>query len=470
MSEVLLEYGDGKMPIEVPGHALVVQPGKTYQDPPAVNPCQATREALKKPLGLPPIRELAKSGDKVVIAFPDRVKGGMHERSHRRVAIPLILEELDRAGVSRKDIKLVCAMGLHRKNTHEEFCAYLGGEVVDEFWPERLVCHDAEDPDGIVSFGEDAHGDTVEFNRDAAEAKLTILLGHVLGNPYGGYSGGYKMPTTGLTTWRSIRCHHAPGSLYRDDFLPVSTQSYFRHQLRSIGKAIEAAMGKKFFIVDAVLGSQAQILGVYAGAADEVEEESWKLAERRTNVYLPHKVDVLVGGLPRTFHYGPGMGTNPILMLQAIGATLARCSDVFNAGGVIIAASLCDAWFNDAWFPAYREVFALFQKVATQSEMSQFEEEVTTRSDYVYKYRHAFAYHPFHPFSMVYMGGLAAKHASAIFIVGAKEPGYARAMGCIPARTFAEAMQGAEKYVGKNPRLLALPEYLTKAPVHLRCR
>jgi hypothetical protein len=36
----------------------------------------------------------------------------------------------------------------------------------------------------------------------------------------------------------------------------------------------------------------------------------------------------MVLGLPRTFHYGPGMGTNPIILPQAISANLALNFDV----------------------------------------------------------------------------------------------------------------------------------------------
>lgn len=76
---------------------------------------------------------------------------------------------------------------------------------------------------------------------------------------------------------------------------------------------MEEAMGKQFFVVDAVLGAESQVLGAYAGSAEEVQRESWKLADRRTNVSLnlKRKVDVVILGQPRTFHYGPGMGTNP---------------------------------------------------------------------------------------------------------------------------------------------------------------
>ena len=33
MKEILLDYGDGKMPVELPDTATVVQYGKTYIDP-----------------------------------------------------------------------------------------------------------------------------------------------------------------------------------------------------------------------------------------------------------------------------------------------------------------------------------------------------------------------------------------------------------------------------------------------------
>jgi len=155
MQEVLLDYGDELMTVQVPDSATVVRYGETYVDPAEVDPWEATRQALENPLGMPPLRELAKPGDKVVIATPDRVKGGAHLRAHRRVCIPLMVEILREAGVGLEDITLLCAMGLHRKNTLEELYWYLGKDIVDSFWPDRLVMHDAEDPNGILDLGTD---------------------------------------------------------------------------------------------------------------------------------------------------------------------------------------------------------------------------------------------------------------------------------------------------------------------------
>jgi hypothetical protein len=191
-------------------------------------------------------------------------QGRVPPQAHRRVAIPIIIEELLKGGAKLENITLLCAMGLHRKNTVEEWSVYLGKEIVEQFWPDRLVNHDAEAPD-LRNFGKDEMGNVVQCNRLIAEADLPIVIGHCAGNPYGGYSGGYKMVVTGLVGWRSTASHHNPDTMHRDDWLGASTKQYMRRQFASIGRAIEAGMGKKFFAVDAVVGQKSQILDVQAG-------------------------------------------------------------------------------------------------------------------------------------------------------------------------------------------------------------
>src|SRR5664280_1414947 len=115
MQGVLLDYGDSHMRVELPDTAAVIRYGHTYTDPPAVDPADATRKALQSPLDSPPLRELAGPGKKVVIGFPDRVKGGVQANSHRKTSIPMVVEELLKAGTRIEDITLLCCGGLHRK-------------------------------------------------------------------------------------------------------------------------------------------------------------------------------------------------------------------------------------------------------------------------------------------------------------------------------------------------------------------
>jgi len=235
---------------------------------------------------------------------------------------------------------------------------------------------------------------------------------------------------------------------------------------------MEKGNGKPFFGVDAVIGQFSQVLEVKAGRLDLVEEATWPLADRRTNVHLDARegADILVMGLPRNFHYGPGMGTNPILMSLAIGGQLARCWHAFREGGIIIAASVCDGWFNPNWFPSYQETYEALQKFCTAPEFLASEEALRIASDieYRFKYSNANTYHPYHAMSMISGGSVPHLWTSGVFVVGAKDPGYARGMGFIPVSTFKEAMDRAKKIVGSNPRILCTPECFSGGvPVHL---
>lgn len=463
---ISIEYGSGVAEVEVPDDTAVIGQ-HSYTEPPSVDPVAAVDAALRTPAGMPPIRELVGPHSRVAIAFPDRVKGGSHDKAHRRVATRAVLRELAASGVSDTNVSLICAVGLHRKNSTEQIADYMPGEVLDNH-AGRVTNHDAEDPDGIVDLGLSDMGDPVAFNRACAEADLTVVLGHVQGNPYGGFSGGVKTFTTGLTTWRSIAGHHVPSTMHRSDFVPISTRSHFRAQLSSIASRIESGINGRLFLVDAVIGRGAEVLGVFAGGVNEVQQASWPLAEQRTNIPIAGgPFDVVVFGVPADFHYGPGMGRNPILVGQAIAASLTRVAAVLQPGAVAVVAAQCDGYFNDEWFPSYRETFNRWSGYKSVSEMGAVIEELCGRSDYIQAYRSGKGYHPFHAFSMLSMAEIGLRLTSRIFVAGAKLPGHVRAMGMQPVRSIEEGLRQSEKYVGTRPRVLALPGFLTSIPPHL---
>ncbi|MDR3577185.1 MAG: lactate racemase domain-containing protein [Anaerolineaceae bacterium] len=472
MKKIAFEYGHGTMDAILPENTDVFIPGETVADPAfAPNIEELTRESILNPIGLPPIAQQVKKGSKVAIIFPDRVKGGVQANSHRKVAIPIILSECLKAGVEKKDITLICSNGLHRKNTRDEIRSLLGNEIFDEFWySHQIVNHDSEDWDNLVDLGYDQHNNRVIMNKQVYESDLAVLIGHTLGNPYGGYSGGYKHCATGITHWRSIGSHHNPEVMHRQDFTPVSSHSLMRHKFDYIGQYMEERMGKKFFVCDAVLDTNSRQIAVFSGYGKEVQPLSWKIADKRTYVpYAAKKYDVLVFGMPQAFHYGNGMGTNPIFMLQAISANIIRHKRVLSDNCVVICSSICDGYFHDEEFPAYREVYELFQKDYHNvlPDLEKEAEYIATKQEYIDKYRFNYGYHPYHAFSMTTCGHIAEMHCSAIYIVGAQAPGYARAMGMKTRATFEEALQDAKRYVGDEANILALPKSFKLPAVHL---
>ncbi|MBA7563421.1 hypothetical protein ES708_05079 [subsurface metagenome] len=125
MKSCKIEYGDTMMEIEVPESATVISPEDLRHDPPAVDPYKATLEALENPLNMSPLKKLVSPGEKAIILCPDRVKGGAHKEAHRKVCIPLIIQELKKGRIKKQDITLMICSGLHRKNTKAELEWYL---------------------------------------------------------------------------------------------------------------------------------------------------------------------------------------------------------------------------------------------------------------------------------------------------------------------------------------------------------
>ena len=472
MKKVQFEYGQGFMEAELPDDAEIFIPGETVPDPPFLEDVEAaTRESILNPVGMPPISEMVGPGSTVTISFPDRVKGGFQANSHRKTCIPILIEECLKAGVEKKDIKLICSNGLHRKNTDEELRRILGDSIYEEYMPtHQIVNHDSEDWDNLIDLGYDELGGHVIMNKEVFDSDLPILIGHVLGNPYGGYSGGYKMAATGITHWKTIAVHHIPEVMHLDDFTPVSGKSMMRKKMDAIGQHMEKCMGKKFFMCDAVLDTYQRQIAIFSGYGKEIQPLSWEVANQRT--YIPwakEKFDIMMFGMPQYFHYGNGHGTNPILILQAISANIIRHKRVMKDNSVVICASICNGYFHDEEFPSYRELYELFQKDYhnTLPDVARFGEYFCSRQEYIDKYRFNYGYHAFHPFSMISCGHIAELHCAAIYIVGAYEPGYARAMGMKTRATFEDALKDAERYTGKSPKILALPKTFRTAGVHL---
>ena len=185
---------------------------------------------------------------------------------------------------------------------------------------------------------------------------------------------------------------------------------------------------------------------------------------------MEKKYDVVVFGMPTNFHYGNGMGTNPIQMMQALSAQVIRHKRILSDRCVFIVSSICDGYFHDERWPYLRKLYEMFQHdyMQTLPDMNRYGEYFATNEEYIRKYRFANAFHPFHGFSMMSCGHIAEMNTSAIYIVGAREPGIARGMGIKTRATFEEALEDAKKkIVGPNPNILALPRAFTTTAVHL---
>lgn len=468
------DYWDKKIEISVPEDTLIgeIPPPAIIQDPE-----KAVRDAIAHPTGSPPLSELAKKArnGKVTIGFDDPSRPG----KPRQLIIPIILEELIKAGVKEENIYLLCGSGNHCKWTAPQLRAYLSPAIYDRFCPNgsasRVLNHDCHDPENLVYMGTSELGDYVEYNKFLLDSDLFIYTGTVVVSNWGGMTGtgviiGYPS-TRSMTSTHGFPVVGHPDSCHGNQH----TMMYRAHK-QAIMAQIEKFTGKRVFYVDVVPSTGGTPAGVFAGYSPEINEPTWKFAESIYNMEVP-QADVLIYGVPRYSLYGET--SNPLIALAAACAPVRMWTNkpLLREGGVVIALVHCDGTIDERTHPSYAEILDLYRNCFSMEELSIYEEEFRNREDLIFKYRHAYAYAPVHGFWLMYESEYALNQSNKVIFAGVPGmdnplakvqvsgtggPGSARDVGCTPAKDFAEAMKIAEKVVGKNPKIMACPSFWTK--------
>jgi nickel-dependent lactate racemase len=253
--------------------------------PPITDVAAAVAEALANPTNSPPLRELARPGDKVCIVFTDITRA-----SPDHLLVPPLLAELETAGIRDQDIILLCGIGLHRPSTPEEKVAKLGQAVVDRY---RVIDSEPLNPDALVDLGRTESGIPLSVNKVAYEADLLIATGIVEPHQYAGYSGGRKTLAVGAAGEAMIAYTHGPhmvdhagtrlGRVEGNPFHEAVSEAARRAGLR--------------FIVNVVQDDRKRVVYVRAGEPEATFQELVAFAKTLYEVPVPHQYDVAVAGV-----------------------------------------------------------------------------------------------------------------------------------------------------------------------------
>ncbi len=445
-------YWDGFLPVEFPDRTEVLDISFLPTMNSVENPEKEVNEALSAPSGIKTIPELVKSGDKVTIAFDDPCVPGKTPGLREGILLS-VLEELKKAGVWKKDIKLVCATGLHRKWTKRELGWAIGKRIVDEFGY-RLFSHDAEDKENLVFLGETNNGYEIEVNKLVADSDLLIYT-NFLSNIF---DGGWKSVCVGLSTFRSIRYNHGPGQLFGTPLeVRIDPSSDPLHStLNEMGEKIEDVIGKNFFKIETVCNNKSEMAAVFAGTMSSTRQSA--LEAQGTQVALDFsgfdQSDVLIYGLPRWMPYATFSRTNPILNVLGFGLGYLTMTIqlLLKKGGTVILVSPCPDVWDEMHHPSYIEAW---NKVLNLTHdpyeiRDLFEEDFAHRPEYIYKYRYCYAYHPVHVLFILYNYYITNEYIGKVFVAGANDPWVVRHMGFEPTKTVQEAISRAEELHGKD--------------------
>jgi nickel-dependent lactate racemase len=219
------------------------------------------QNALEKPFGTPPISELSRGKKKTAIIFDDLLRP-----TPVAVLIPFILRELEKGGVAKSSISFVAGTGAHRPMIRKDLVKKLGENIVEEY---PVYTHN---PFGTMSslkkVGKTSLGTPVEINREVMESDLKIGIGCIIPHSLAGFTGGAKIVFPGCASIDSIRHNH-------EELAGSKAGNCRHHPSIGIGK-VEGNIARSDMeeaariigldmVVDTVLNSRREIIGVFAG-------------------------------------------------------------------------------------------------------------------------------------------------------------------------------------------------------------
>ncbi len=422
-----LKYGKTELAMRIPEEQLVCEiVGKEV--PPLPDLQKAVRAAMARPIDAPPLREIARPGEKVVITVSDIT------RSWQRMdlILPIMLDELNAAGVADGDITILIVVGAHRQNSAGEFAELCGEGVCRRV---RVLNHDAWDDANMVYLGKTSRGTEVRINRLVAEADRVILTGGIIYHYNAGFGGGRKSVLPGCSAVQTIQQNHLRllGPNLGDGSDPDCMSGKLKGNAAHEDMMEIAAFVKPDFIVNIVPTADGGVAGVFAGNWVSAWLEGTELAAELYGVEIPAKADIVVttaGGYPKDIN------------LYQTGKTMDNACYAVKKGGVVVLLSECPDIYEPREFADW---FKLGDKLAVEKAL---------RAD----------------FSLPGMVALKEMECSdiATFVMVTRPENFelVKKARMIPAATLDEAMDIArEKCRLSKPRFIVMPQGANTLPL-----
>ena len=315
---IKLAYGQNGLEVDFP------QSGVDVIEPLFVeglgNEADAIRQALRKPIASPPLREIASSQDTIAVIFSDRTRP---MPSHR--VLPVVLSELEH--VPKENITLINALGTHRSNTPEELEDMLGRGIFRNY---RVVQHRPQERESMVYLGRSQFGNQVWVNKDFMQAKVKILTGFIEPHFFAGFSGGPKAVLLGVASFESILKNHSATMIDS----PCATWGVTKENPIHQEMSEIASLVKPDFIVNVTLNKYRKITGVFAGDWKQAHAEGCEFARKSVMRPVEKAYDVVV-----TTNSGFPLDMN---LYQAVKGMSAAVKIVKDSGAIIAAAECSD--------------------------------------------------------------------------------------------------------------------------------
>ena len=255
---------------------------------PPDNAAALVRSALANPIGSPPLREIARGRRRVAILGPgkDRVAGVS-------ILLPVLLDELNAAGVPDEAVEITLATGTHARHTAGDFAAIVGADVAARI---RWRHHDARAAVEQADLGTTRAGTPIRLDRAIIDADLKILTGRIIPHYFAGFGGGRKAILPGVAGLDTILANHRltldPGGT---GFHPGVRPCSLAHNPVHLDMLEAAGRVEGTFVVNTLLDADHQLVGVVAGGLAAAHETGCRLAGSMLRRRVTQPFDAVIG-------------------------------------------------------------------------------------------------------------------------------------------------------------------------------
>jgi nickel-dependent lactate racemase len=318
---IRLDYGRAGLEVELPDRNVVKCLGYRPAEPLA-EPAKAVRGAVTRPIGTPPLAELARGRRSACVVISDITRPVPNQ-----ILLPPILQTLEASGIPRDRILILVATGLHRPNGLDELIEMVGRPIADAY---RLENHHGRDRSEHLFLGTSPRAVPIWIDSRYLSAELKITTGLIEPHFMAGFSGGRKLICPGLAGLETIMAWHSPRFIEHPNARSGAIEGNPVHE-ENTWIARRAGCD---FIVNAVIDARRQVLAVVAGDMEQAWCRGVELVRGFVTDTVPEPVDVVVTSsaghpLDATFY-------------QSVKGMVAGLEIVKPGGTIILAASMSE--------------------------------------------------------------------------------------------------------------------------------
>jgi lactate racemase len=328
-----LKYGTGTIPLEypqTPNFQGVLYPAEAS---PLTDPAAAVATSLNSPIDSIPLAQMTRGRKDAVIVISDITRPVPN-----RMLLPVIIAQLEQAGMSANSISILIATGIHRPNEGAELEKLVGADIAANY---RVINHMSKQDEDMVLVGHIGEGVPAYVNRHYVDADLKILTGFIEPHMWAGFSGGRKSILPGISSVKTLEFMHGPEMVAH----PQTRYGVLDgNPFHEAGLAIMAKAGVDF-IVNVTLDTSKQVTGVFSGHPVNAHLAGVKFLAQHCVKILDEPLDFVV-----TTNAGAPLDCNLYQTAKGLSGVSAATRD----GGVILIASECPEGFGSE---EYREVF-----------------------------------------------------------------------------------------------------------------